>query len=408
MNYIYQGQDEIGSIEKEEIVSLRVLGTGKGAEIGASVLIQIHHATYIPLHDHNGSIIRILDIEGNSVEDYTYTAFGEVKITEATGIVLSDALIPWLFSSKRLDRESGLVYFGRRYYSPNLGRWITQDPLGFSAGPNLYAYVLNSPLIHIDLYGLEASSAFLNYGLDLATPLFAYTSSFYNYAKFGSNQQATDCEWFSNSFMCKGTPEIHEVGTKFNKNLGIGFDPGINTSFEGGLSHAQMISDMAGGYKVDYISNPTNGFVSDSLRYLFSSANCWCTPSVKLRHNVWDNFFDQADSWGTYLQHAHSEGVNNIRNALLSYNEERRDRIIVIGVAPSCYIDRNLCKKVHYCESTHDIVNRLDIIGRAKNRDLIKTIPRHPAASWFDHDFQSATYKDYIQDKIDYYLKDIK
>jgi hypothetical protein len=45
------------------------------------------------------------------------------------------------------------VYFGRRYYAPNIGRWITPDPIGFNDGPNLYAYVHNNPLNSIDLYG---------------------------------------------------------------------------------------------------------------------------------------------------------------------------------------------------------------------------------------------------------------
>ncbi len=52
--------------------------------------------------------------------------------------------------------ETGWVYFGRRYYNPVTGRWTTSDPLGFTDGPNLYAYVHNNPLTHFDLYGLFA------------------------------------------------------------------------------------------------------------------------------------------------------------------------------------------------------------------------------------------------------------
>jgi hypothetical protein len=55
-----------------------------------------------------------------------------------------------------VDEETGLVYFGRRYYDPALGKWLTMDPLGLKAGPNLYAYVLNNPMTHFDLYGLDA------------------------------------------------------------------------------------------------------------------------------------------------------------------------------------------------------------------------------------------------------------
>ncbi|MGE4574167.1 MAG: RHS repeat-associated core domain-containing protein [Parachlamydia sp.] len=55
----------------------------------------------------------------------------------------------------RTDPETDLIYFGRRYYDTQIARWITADPLGYEAGPNLYAYVNNSPLTSIDLYGLH-------------------------------------------------------------------------------------------------------------------------------------------------------------------------------------------------------------------------------------------------------------
>ena len=61
---------------------------------------------------------------------------------------------PWRFASKRFDPESGLIFFGRRYYSPTVGRFLTPDPIGFTDGPNLYSYVHNCPLILVDPYGL--------------------------------------------------------------------------------------------------------------------------------------------------------------------------------------------------------------------------------------------------------------
>jgi RHS repeat-associated protein len=52
------------------------------------------------------------------------------------------------------DSETGFVYFGKRYYVPNIGRWVTPDPIGFADGPNRYAYVYNNPMSKFDLYGL--------------------------------------------------------------------------------------------------------------------------------------------------------------------------------------------------------------------------------------------------------------
>lgn len=149
-NYIYFGQNEVGSFDENgAIQELRILGIGHGAEIGAAIAIELKKDIYIPINDHNGNIVALLDLEGEQCARYTYSAFGE----ERTGGIVS----PWRFSSKRVDEESGLINFGRRYYDPITARWLTPDPLGFEGGPNLYAYVLNSPIDHIDLYGLFGS-----------------------------------------------------------------------------------------------------------------------------------------------------------------------------------------------------------------------------------------------------------
>lgn len=156
-SYLYQDQNEIGVIENGKMIALRILGIGKGAEIGASVAIELQNKIYAPLHDYRGNIYCLLDAStGQIAETYRYSAFGEETIFNPSGQSLTTSAInnPWRFSSKHADEETGLIYFGRRYYDPALGRWLTPDPLGLTAGPNLYAYVMNSPLIHFDLYGL--------------------------------------------------------------------------------------------------------------------------------------------------------------------------------------------------------------------------------------------------------------
>lgn len=162
VRYLYQGENEVGACDEGgKIYQLRILGIGKGAEIGASLAFELDSKTFYPLHDHNGNVLELLNDEGVMQESYRYSAFGEAKIFDINGNIVVDSTVnnPWMFSSKRQDVESGLVYFGRRYYDPAACRWTTPDPLGYEAGPNLYAYVMNSPLTHIDLYGLVASKA---------------------------------------------------------------------------------------------------------------------------------------------------------------------------------------------------------------------------------------------------------
>ncbi len=161
-NFLFFLQREVGMVTDKGILSqFRVLGLGKGAELGASVAIELNGSTYCPINDHRGNVSALIDIKTKEVSEiYRYSAFGEEQIYGAYGTQYSTSILnnPWRFASKRTDSESGLVFFGRRYYAPPLGRFITPDPVGFSDGPNLYAYVHNSPMVLLDPYGLTAMS----------------------------------------------------------------------------------------------------------------------------------------------------------------------------------------------------------------------------------------------------------
>jgi RHS repeat-associated protein len=162
--FFFDGQKEIGYCDSIGVVQqFRVLGSGKGAEIGAAVALELHNQVYVPIHDHNGNVVTLLDSNGNIAEIYRYSAFGEEQVFDANG-EMTESINPWRFSSKRYDPETGFIYFGKRYYNPEIGRWITPDPKGFEAGPNLYAYVSNNPLTHCDLYGLIEFSLDFNWG----------------------------------------------------------------------------------------------------------------------------------------------------------------------------------------------------------------------------------------------------
>jgi RHS repeat-associated protein len=162
--FLYDGQNEIGSFNTSgKIHELRILGLTPHAELSSAIAIELQDRVYVPFHDlqHNVSALIALE-EKNSYfcregafsegqlrnrYDYRYSAFGEELSNTPTNN-------PWRFSSKRTDEETGLVYYGRRYYSAILGRFLTPDPAGFTDGLNLYAFVKNNPLTHIDLYGL--------------------------------------------------------------------------------------------------------------------------------------------------------------------------------------------------------------------------------------------------------------
>jgi RHS repeat-associated protein len=63
------------------------------------------------------------------------------------------------FSSKPSFGNQGLLYYGYRWYSPSLGRWINRDPLEERGGMNLYGFVGNDGVTRWDLLGENAGLA---------------------------------------------------------------------------------------------------------------------------------------------------------------------------------------------------------------------------------------------------------
>ncbi|HEY5998712.1 MAG TPA: RHS repeat-associated core domain-containing protein, partial [bacterium] len=62
--------------------------------------------------------------------------------------------VPFGFAGGLHDRDTGLVRFGHRDYSPELGRFVAKDPIDFAGGKNLYAYTTSDPVNFIDPLGL--------------------------------------------------------------------------------------------------------------------------------------------------------------------------------------------------------------------------------------------------------------
>lgn len=105
---------------------------------------------YSILTDHLGTPTEAYDAEGNEVWGRVLNMNGEViEETEKVG------MIPFLFQGQYYDRETGLAYNRFRYYSPQMGIYISQDPIGLAGGlTNLFAYV-DDTNVWIDSLGLQ-------------------------------------------------------------------------------------------------------------------------------------------------------------------------------------------------------------------------------------------------------------
>ena len=104
---------------------------------------------YVPLYDGHGNVVQYVDRQGSIVASYAYDAFGNT--IQKSGVKADE--LKMRFSTKYHDDEAGLYYFGRRFYSPRIARWLTRDPIEEDGGLNLYAYCGNDAVGWIDPYG---------------------------------------------------------------------------------------------------------------------------------------------------------------------------------------------------------------------------------------------------------------
>jgi len=103
------------------------------------------------LYDANGNVGQLIDAQtGEMSAHYEYDPYGIP--TYANGAKAGSN--PFRFSTKYHDDETGLVYYGFRYYSPELGRWVNRDPLGEEDGGNLYGMLKNDLINFVDYLGL--------------------------------------------------------------------------------------------------------------------------------------------------------------------------------------------------------------------------------------------------------------
>lgn len=107
-----------------------------------------NHSYYFA--DGNGNITYMLNSSQAMVANYRYDPFGNI-ISYGGSLMIANV---YRFSSKEIHNNSGLYYFGQRFYDPNLQRFINRDPIGELGGINLYGFLGNSPLNEFDPSGL--------------------------------------------------------------------------------------------------------------------------------------------------------------------------------------------------------------------------------------------------------------
>jgi RHS repeat-associated protein len=145
--YLYDQEDILLELDETDTILARYT---HGPGIDEPLSLDKDAQSYYYIADGLGSIVKLMDTAGTVVNNYTYDAFG--NIVEKTEGVAN----PYTYTAREYDAESGLYYYRFRYYDAKIGRFLSEDPIGFWAGVNFYVYVGNNPINWIDPFGFHS------------------------------------------------------------------------------------------------------------------------------------------------------------------------------------------------------------------------------------------------------------
>jgi RHS repeat-associated protein len=131
--------DGSGNLLRNYVWSSEVLLIGAGGNV------------YQTSYDGNQNLTNLVQAAtGVVAASYDYNPFGQ--LLKATGVYAKQN--PLRFNGKYTDTETGLLYYGYRYYNPDTGRWISRDPIGETGGNHLYRFINNDGVNGKDYLGL--------------------------------------------------------------------------------------------------------------------------------------------------------------------------------------------------------------------------------------------------------------
>lgn len=149
--YFYDGPNAI--IETDNI-GITVARYTSGLGVDKWISMDRSNASYFYHQDGLGSVTDLTNSNENNAVAYRYKIFGKIRYQ------LGNLVNPNQFTGREYDKGTGLYYLRSRYYDDQIGRFLSFDPLGLTAGVNSYAYVLNDPVNYIDPFGLYGISIY--------------------------------------------------------------------------------------------------------------------------------------------------------------------------------------------------------------------------------------------------------
>lgn len=155
--FVYDGWNLLATINPQSSILVSFVwgqdlsGTmTQAGGVGGLLIANLSGTNCFTAYDGNGNVTALINAGDKTVAArYEYSPYGE--LLRETGLLAHQ--MPFRFSTKFWDEETGLVYYGHRYYSQKLGRWISKDWIAEQGGINLYVFLHNKAFGSIDPIG---------------------------------------------------------------------------------------------------------------------------------------------------------------------------------------------------------------------------------------------------------------
>jgi RHS repeat-associated protein len=315
--FIYDGWNVIeetivpatGPVETAEAVwGTDLSGTAQGAGGVGGLLLRETSATGASYYhyDGNGNVTALTSAAVGVQAAYTYGPFGETL--RAAG-PLAQAN-PWRFSTKYQDEETGLLYYGYRFYNPTDGRWPSRDPIGEEGGENLYGANENDSINYIDLNGLNP----LNFLREVAAlPFDVLNGDLFRSSIIGKEFTGSQCQFL-----------LTVVG--------------VNSNYDDSMAHRNRVSKYPEFRQISSpqaVYNPTIGLAGDLLLQALGDETGTIGVVSRKMAGALRKAYEKAKSNGCpdkcikiYIE-AHSQGGAITANALKLVSAEIKNHVFL-------------------------------------------------------------------------------
>jgi RHS repeat-associated protein len=353
--FIYDGDHEIGSIQKKRASTLGIINPKSGKKVA----VEFGPLVAIPLYDLFDNVKLLIDSKSKEkVESYSYNSFGGPD--DKTKLYFN----PWRYKGKRAIAFDSLALFPSRLYNLNHMMFMSKDPLKQALSFSLYQYCFNNPLSFKDEDGLAAEP--------------------FNISAFGGN-------YLSQKIRSRLKRAFFDSNSHKKKMYYVN---GLDTSREYLHKTAAYMNQFFTNSITSYYRRCGDSIfgVLDELMGCRSRAR---NLSVQIQNDIAGGASD------IYL-FGHSAGGATIDNVISLLNKEEQQKINVTTFGSACLIDPSLVKSATNYYSTRDYYLSLFqfIIRPMDSCSYMSRIPALENGGFMDHSIMGDTYRNKWMEKL--------